>query len=266
MRIAKAGFILVTTLFRCITYAVPVLVAAVSAGQDTHSRLRLSQTIPLVGETFHVQGIDVDGSRLWVTAVDRTAKRGWLFEYKLPEGRPVRSIEIQDGDRFHPGGMMADGDSLWIPVAEYKKESTAIIQRRNKQSLALEFQFKVDDHIGAVAVTPEGIVGANWDARSLYVWDRFGKQIRKVPNPSEVAFQDMKFENGELIGSGLLPDKSGVIIWMDWPSLRVNRRIAVGRTDRGIAYTQEGMAIRKQTLWLLPEDSKSRLFLFSLAQ
>src|SRR6478609_9322787 len=137
MRIAKSGFILVTTLFRGITYAVPVLLAAISAGQDTYSRLRLSQTIPLVGETFHVQGIDVDGARLWVTAVDRTSKRGWLFEYKLPEGRPVRSIEIQDGDRFHPGGMMADGDSLWLPVAEYKKESTALIQKRNKQTLAL---------------------------------------------------------------------------------------------------------------------------------
>ena len=59
-------------------------------------------------------------------------ERGLLFEYKLPEGRPLRSIEIQDGDRFHPGGMMADGASLWIPVAEYKKESTAVIQKRRQ--------------------------------------------------------------------------------------------------------------------------------------
>ena len=154
-----------TTLFRDMTYVVPVLLIAIAAGQDTVSRLRLSQTIPLLGETFHVQGIDVDGSRLWVTSVDRIAKRGLLFEYMLPEGRPVRSVEIQDGDRFHPGGMMADGDSLWIPVAEYRKESTATIQKRSKQNLALESQFRVQDHIGAVAVTPDGIVGANWDAR-----------------------------------------------------------------------------------------------------
>ena len=64
----------------------PVLVAAGSAGEeDTYSRVRLSQTIPLVGETFHVQGIDVGGSRLWVTAVDRITKRGLLFEYKLQQ-------------------------------------------------------------------------------------------------------------------------------------------------------------------------------------
>ena len=168
-----------TTLFRDMTYVVPVLLIAIAAGQDTVSRLRLSQTVPLLGDTFHVQGIDVDGSRLWVTSVDRTAKRGLLFEYTLPEGRPVRSVEIQDGDRFHPGGLMADGDSLWIPVAEYRKDSTATIQKRSKQNLALESQFRVDDHIGAVAVTPDGIVGANWDARFLYVWDRNGRQIRK---------------------------------------------------------------------------------------
>ena len=178
----------------------------------------------------------------------------------------MRSVEIQDGDRFHPGGLMADGDSLWIPVAEYRKDSTATIQKRSKQNLALESQFRVHDHIGAVAVTPDGIVGANWDARFLYVWDRNGRQIRKIANQSGVAFQDLKFDDGELVGSGLLEDKSGVIVWMHWPSLRVNRRVAVGRTDRGVAYTHEGMAIRKQTLWLLPEDSNSRLFIFSLAR
>ena len=132
MRIAKAGFILMTTLFRGITYVVPVLLIAIAAGQDTVSRLRLSQTIPLVGETFHVQGIDVDGSRLWVTSVDRIAKRGLLFEYTLPEGRRLRSVEIQDGDRFHPGGMMADGDSLWFRSPSTGKRAPHVIQKREQ--------------------------------------------------------------------------------------------------------------------------------------
>ena len=159
---------------------------------------------------------------------------------------------------------MADGDSLWIPVAEYARESSAIIQQRSKNTLELKSQFHVPDHIGAIAVTPEGLVGANWDARDLYVWDRTGRQIRKVPNPSEVAFQDMKFDRGKLVGSGLQRDKSGAMVWMNWPSLQIIRRVVVGQTDRGVAYTHEGMTIRDRKLWLLPEDGPSRLFVFQI--
>ena len=243
---------------------IAILALALLADAAPEDRLSLEKTIAVAGETFHVQGIDVDGSRLWITSVDIKTKRGFLLEYKLPEGSLVRSVEIQDGLRFHPGGLMAQGDSLWIPVAEYKKESTSTIQLRSKRTLELQSQFHVEDHIGAIAVTPDGIVGANWDARSLYVWDRKGKQIRKVPNPSQIALQDMKFDNGNIVGGGLRADKSGSIVWMDWPSLRVTKVVAVGRTDRGAAYTHEGMAIRDSKLWVLPEDAPSRLFVFRL--
>lgn len=222
------------------------------------------RTIPLDGATHHVQGIDIDRDTLWVTSVDAGAKRGLLLEFRL-SGKLVRTVDIQDGNRFHPGGMSLDGDSLWIPVAEYKRDSSAVIQRRNKRTLALEAQYTAPDHIGAIAVTPEGIVGANWDARDLYLWDRTGKLLRKMPNPAKVAFQDMKFVAGKLVGSGLdWADKSGVIVWMDGPSLKIGKRVAVGRTDRGVVYTHEGMTIRDGKLWLLPEDDPSRLFVFKL--
>ena len=244
-------------------FCLSILVASVAA-QETRNSLTLTQTIPLGGETFHVQGIDVDGSRLFVTSVDIKAKRGLLLEYKLPEGRLVRSVEIQDGARYHPGGLMVDGNAIWIPVAEYKRESTAVIQRRNKETLALEHQFLVNDHIGAIAVTPDGLIGANWDARDFYIWTHAGKQIRKLANASRIALQDMKFEGGELIGGGLRPDKSGEIVWWKWPSLEVTKRVAVGQSDRGVSYTHEGMAIRNDKLWFLPEDGPSRLFIFAL--
>ena len=160
--------------------------------------------------------------------------------------------------------MTADGDSLWIPVAEYRRESSAVIQRRNKRTLKIESQFEVQDHIGAIAVTNQAVVGANWDARELYIWDRAGKLIRKVRNPSPVAFQDLKFIDGKLVGSGLDSSKSGAMVWMDWPSLKVVRTIWVGRTDRGVAYTHEGMTVRDGKLWLLPEDTPSRLFAFEI--
>jgi uncharacterized protein DUF6454 len=240
------------------------IVFVTAAAPQQHDTLTLTRTTALAGETFHVQGIEVDGSTLWVTSVDTKAKRGLLFEYRLPEGRLVRSVEIHDGERYHPGGLMASGDSLWIPVAEYRRASTAVIQRRNKRTLALEGHFLVDDHIGAIAVTPEGLVGANWDARDLYVWDRNGNLSRKVANSSGIAIQDMKFDGNRLIGGGLRPDKSGEIVWMKWPSLEIEKRLPVGRTDRDVVYTHEGIAIRGDKLWFLPEDGPSRLFEFRM--
>ena len=44
------------------------------------------RTIVLKGTTHHVQGIDFDDTRLWVTSVDRDTKKGYLHEFALPSG------------------------------------------------------------------------------------------------------------------------------------------------------------------------------------
>lgn len=239
------------------------LVMAASAAQ-TVDDLPRRETILLTGHTFHVQGIDVQGSTLWLSSVDKQGKRGILFQYRLPQGELIRSVEVQESARYHPGGICLDGDSLWIPVAEYRKESTAAIQRRNARTLALEQSFTVPDHIGAVTAVPEGILGVNWDAKDLYVWDRSGKLLRRMPNSTGIAFQDIKYADGQLIGGGLLPDKTGAVGWFTWPGLQSVRQLPAGKTDRGVPYTNEGMAVRNGKLWLLPEDEPSRLFMWPL--
>jgi hypothetical protein len=217
------------------------------------------QVIPLKGDTLHVQGIDVEVSTLWVTSVDKEQKQGILFEFHLPSGDMKRSERLWSGDRFHPGGLMLDGDSLWIPAAEYRRSSSAVVQQRDKRTFQLKAEFHVADHIGAIAVTNSEIIGANWDAKDFYVWNHEGKLIRKVPNPTQVRFQDMKFLDGKLVASGL----PGSIVWFDWPSFKPVKTVDVGKTDRDIALTHEGMTIRNGKLYLLPEDSPSRLFITS---
>ena len=181
----------------------------------------------------------------------------------MTTGELTRSIEIQDGERFHPGGIASDETSIWIPVAEYRRNSTAVIQRRSKAALELEFQFAVSDHIGCIAVTPEILIGGNWDSRQFYIWNHRGELIRTVANPSNNGYQDMKFDSKQLIASGLLPDRTGAIDWMEFPSLHLLRRLNTGMTDRGEPFTREGMAIRGERLMLLPEDGpSSRLFIF----
>lgn len=228
------------------------------------SGLQRIAIIPLAAETHHVQGVEILDGTAWVTSVDRPSRRGFLYAFSLKDGRLLRTQELQQGDRYHPGGLSAEGRSLWIPVAEYTRTGTSLIQRRSAATLRNEAEFAVDDHIGAVAVTPEGILGANWDARMFYLWDRSGKLLRKTPNPSDVRCQDMKFTNGTLLTAGLLPDKSGMLEWVEWPGLRSLRRVPAGNTDRGVALTHEGMAVRGNRLYLLPEDSPSRLFIYRL--
>ena len=81
------------------------------------SSLRLLRLLELKGTVYHVQGIDTDGTRLWVTSVDTANRKGYLHEFSVMTGDFLRVTEIQDGERFHPGGMASDGTSLWIPIA-----------------------------------------------------------------------------------------------------------------------------------------------------
>jgi len=233
--------------------------ATVAAGLQNDLTL-LKQTA-LQADTHHVQGIDFDRDRLWVTSVDKNGRKGYLQEFDMA-GRHLRTVELTEADRFHPGGFSLSGKSLWIPVAEYRRESSAVIQKRSALTLELEFESTVGDHIGCLAVGPGELIGANWDSRDFYIWDSKGKLLRKAANPTGNAYQDIKFVDGKLVGGGLLPDKSGAIDWLEYPSLRLLRRIALGQTDRGASYASEGMALRGDRLLLLPEDSPSRLFEF----
>jgi hypothetical protein len=235
--------------------------ASTSAAQSVSEPVRV---LALQGRTAHVQGIDTDGVHLWVTSVDRATRKGWLQEFAVVDGRLERSVEVQDGDHYHPGGIEADADSLWIPVAEYKAKSSAVIQKRNKRTLDLEFQFDVPDHIGCLAVTPEFLIGGNWDSRDFYLWDHKGKLIRKVESTTGNGYQDFKFHGGQLVASGLLPGNRAAVDWLEFPAMKLLRRLPLGNTDRSQPLTREGMTIFNNRLWLLPEDGDSRLFVFEL--
>lgn len=247
-------------------FALGLLVGVALLAAAALSDLRLVRVLELRAPTDHVQGIDFDSRRLWLTSVNTQKRTGALQEFSMDSGERLRGVELKLGERFHPGGISADHGSLWLPVAEYRRESSAVIQKRSTRTLEVEFQFEVPDHIGCVAATPDGLIGGNWDSREFYVWDRRGRLLRKVPNPTGNSYQDLKFTGGRLVGSGLLADRTGAIDWMEYPSLKLVRRIAAGKTDRGVMYTNEGMAVRGRRLLLLPEDSASRLFEFDLGR
>ena len=219
--------------------------------------------IPLHAELDHVQGIEVDDTRLWVTSVDRKAKKGWLHEFDLKTGTLKRKIELTRGEQYHPGGISGSEQSLWIPIAEYRRNSTATVQEVDKETFKLKRSFSVADHVGAVAVVNGKVLAANWDARQII---DLSNGERK-DNPHSTSYQDMKYVGGVLVASGLVKGTGGAIDFLDPKTLELKKRIEVsGKTDRGVVYTHEGMAIRGKKLYLLPEDGPSRLFIFDLPE
>jgi glutamine cyclotransferase len=227
--------------------------------------LTLVRVIALEGDTHHVQGLAVTEDRAYLSSVDRTARKGFLFEYDLGSGRRLRAAEVQAGELYHPGGIDQDEDSLWIPVAEYRPDSRSVIQRRSKATLQVLESFEVPDHIGAVAVVPEGLLMANWDARTFYLYTREGRRIWTRRNPNPTRYQDLKRRYGAILASGLSgrgASAAAVLEWLDPETLRPLQSAALGRTDRGVPYTNEGMDYRDGLLYLVPEDAPSRLFVF----
>lgn len=233
-------------------------IPAPSALQD----LERLAVIRLAASLDHVQGIDAEGDSLWVSSVDRNAKEGFLHLFDLPSRKLRAQVSVGRGARFHPGGISLDGDSLWVPVAEYERDSSSLVQRRDKRTLELQSEFAVKDHIGCIAAAAN-LIGGNWDSRIFYEWTREGRELRRRPNPTPNAYQDLKRVGDRWVASGKLSEDEGAIDWLD-DSLVLVKRLVTGRTDRGVLFTNEGMAIRDGKLYLLPEDGPSRVFVFKL--
>jgi hypothetical protein len=221
---------------------------------------RLEKTLNLAGTLYHVQGVELDADHIWVTSVDTNRHKGFLHQFNRASGAFERQVEVTDGIRFHVGGFSIKGNSIWLPVAEYRPNSSAVIQERDKTTLKLKHEFRVADHLGCLAVTPEGLLAGNWGSRRFYLFSRDGRQLKVLQNPEANQYQDIKFQRNHLVASGIFSHTSGAVDWLRWPSLKLDRRLKSGLTDRGVLFTEEGMAAHSNDLYLLPEDGPSRLF------
>jgi hypothetical protein len=227
---------------------------------------RLADVRDLDGTLFHVQGMDLDAEHIWITSVDAANHKGYLHQFNRATGRFERQVEVTDGPRFHPGGFSIHGDSIWVPVAEYTPHSTAVLEELDKRTLTLKRKISVADHLGCVAVMGKELIAGNWGSRQLYVLDLQGKQLRVLDTPSATQYQDIKFVDGMLVGSGNLTRTTGSVDWYAWPSMKLVRSVRSGPTDRGKPYTGEAMALQGNDLYLAPEDGPSRVFHFVLAK
>lgn len=194
---------------------------------------RLVGALGLKGELFHVQGLAMDGRRIWVTSVDRAHDRGYLHEFDRATGALVRRLELTDGARYHPGGISITGRSIWVPVAELRPDSSAVLVEVDADSLRVRRRIPVADHLGCVAAAGHILVAGNWDSRLLYVFDLSDRQRDRVmPNPSRTHYQDMKFVDGQIVAAAT--GRRGAGRWTGSPGRRCawNARCAPVRSGR----------------------------------
>lgn len=228
--------------------------------------------LQLQGEVFHVQGLALDPTHVWVTSVDHGGHRAFLHLFDRASGRFLRRMELTDGARYHPGGLSLSGHSLWVPVAELRPDSSAVLMEIDAETLTVRRRIAVADHIGCVAADGAKLVAGNWDSRQLYMFDlaRGTKPVRLVPNPSATHFQDMKFVGGQLVAGGNTSWLSGTVDWIDPHTMKVTRSLKAGAIGpvrpfgRGGPVTGEGMAIEGRDLYVLPEDGPSHVFHYRL--
>jgi hypothetical protein len=256
----------------------------------------------------HIQGLELAGGKYYMTArrEDVRPRRALLLRTD-PAGADwdvwdITPVDNQDAITAldHPGGMQSDGTRLWIPVAESKRNSRSIIRAflltdlEAGRRLKPVFEFPVNDHIGAVAVsTGHGLLfGANWDTEKVYVWDLKGHLQRTlrggelearglgvVAGPdgrAGIAVQDWKVVGDHLFASGLFRSPKLVAVspasrvcWFEHflePEFQ-RRTVALPRRD-GIELGREAMAVSGGSVYFLPEDlgASNRLFRAALAE
>ncbi len=228
-----------------------------------------ARTIRLHGTVFHVQGLEIDADAIYVTSLNKKTHRGYVHKFTRA-GDPVRTVDVTDGPRDHPGGISLDGDTLWVPIAESRAGGTARIVQYDKHTLAPRASFPVADHIGAIAVQGERLYGANYRTKSFYIWDRAGKPVAQPISPTQVHYQDMKMIGGEMVAAGLMPDgKSGAVDWLDPETFAPRQRLALGKMENGLVWTQEGMTLQGSTLYLMPNDGDeagAEIYVFELPE
>ena len=256
----------------------------------------------------HTQGLELAGGKYYVTARrDDVRPRQALLLRTDPAATSWDVWDITPVDAQgaltvldHPGGMQSDGTRLWIPLAESKRNSRAIVRAFLLADLVAGrplkpvFEFPVNDHIGAVAVSTEHelLFGANWDTEKVYVWDLKGSLQRTlrgdelearglgvVAGPggrAGVAVQDWKVVGDRLYASGLFrspklaaASPASRVCWFEHFLEPDFQRRAVTLPPRdGIELAREAMAVSGGSVYFLPADlgASNRLFRVALAE
>lgn len=298
-RLPHMWFVLVALLVRCpLAWAGDAAVEVISL-----------PPLQILGQTAraHTQGLELVEGHYYVTARrdDVRPKRALLLRTNPGKADwDVWDITPEKGTNTgavmdHPGGFQSDGERLWIPLAESRRNGLSIIRvfALSKmiagQPLQPEFEFVVNDHVGALAVDAQRgrVLGASWDTETVYVWDLEGQlqqtlkgaalKVRGLGVSSDgtvysgVAVQDWKFVGHRLMASGLFRGPSGaptdsksrLVKFDSFLDSAFQSQVVTLPSRKGIEMANEGMDVSRGAAYFLPEDlgETNHLFRVQLA-
>ncbi len=220
--------------------------------------------------TGHVQGIAFSKKNLFLSAVDKEEKVGYLFKIDPKTYYLIDQIKMKIGNIFHPGGISFNGEYLYLPLAGYKPHSSTIILKIDPDTMEPVSSFVVNDHIGAVTTDGEGFIfGMNWDARDIYIWDTSGNLLKTFPNKQKIAYQDIEYSNGILYCSGIkihtLMGGRVDLYKFDRNTLTLTLKESLSmpqlETDKVRSIASEAMTLKEGYLYFVPEDfPKTKLY------
>jgi len=237
----------------------------------------------------HSQGLYVTEKHYYVTGrLETPPKRALFLRFDRKNPKQAEYIDVtpsvdgqsrQRAEMDHPGGFDFDGSAFWIPVAISKPHSKSIVVKvaHETETLFSQWQaeqvFRVDDHIGAIAVDRHTgqLYGANWDTKIIYAWGTDGKLAKKVPRDRLIhddadwalAVQDWKsISRDRILAAGLdkNPRRPAFVSRSVIDLVDVGRSALVARVrlpnppGRDGTATREGMAVFDERLFLLPGD------------
>lgn len=233
--------------------AIAVLALAFSCGASRaeYSSQPAPQTIGAIAEDLHhSQGISFSTDSIYITSVDSKAGAAFIWKFDRKSLKLIKVRDIAEGFMFHPSGLQFDGKHLRVAIAVYSKNSSSKVLRLDPDTLRTLDKFSVKDHIGLVASNGDGkLYGANWDAKTFYIWSEKGKLIETRPNPTNHGYQDCKAKERYLVCSG-----SGHVDFIDRETWKVDRTFRAPDLPNGNNATREGMDFIDEKFYFLPDD------------
>ncbi|HBI86567.1 MAG TPA: hypothetical protein DDY75_01525 [Sphingobacterium sp.] len=184
----------------------------------------LKDSIPLLFDTYHTQGLTKIGDYFFLTGVDvhrwpKAYKKlmgkfdrdvgvgnGYIMKFNL-KGELISKVSLGHGSMYHPGGIDFDGENIWVPVCEYRPFGRSLIYRLNPITMAAQEVFIVDDAIGAIIYNRDEneLIGMNWDAVQFYKWKKvYGEDKWDLTSVSRNDQHFIHYQDGQYIGQGLM--------------------------------------------------------------
>jgi len=233
-------------------------------------------------EKCHTQGLTIIEEDLFVSCVEKEARKAWLYRYHLPEGFPEEGTDIsppqklditQDG-KYHPSGLDHDEECLWVAVAHYRPViAKSKVMCISPQTMKVKSSFEVDDHIGTLACLDTMLMLLNWDAKNIYLFKKDGRQVGKHDSPGKAAYQDCKGHGKSRTATCSAPLRSSAErgARTDRLSFQANGEPGWVVKEKDIIrhhevnMGREGFAFTKNYRMFLPEDfPDARLYIYKI--